>query len=65
MKIQGVTNGGASTELALLDVQVVPVPLVKPPTAPTKWPWRLGQDYFGAQVTDQLFHHPLVTLQFL
>lgn len=66
MGIQSVTNGGASTELAPLGVQVVPpISLVKPPTAPPKWPWRLRLHYFGVQVTDQLFHYPLVTLSFM
>lgn len=62
MGILSVTNGGASTGLALQDVQVVPH---SPCQLPHCWPWRLEQDYFGVQVTDQLFHNPLVTLQFL
>lgn len=58
MGIQSVTNGGASTELAPLGVQVVlHSPCQTPYTAPPKWPWRLGQDYFRVQVTDQLFHY--------
>lgn len=70
MGIQSVTNSGASRELAPLGVQVVlnsPCqPLhPPPPPLPPKWPWRLEQDYFGLQVRDQLFWHPLVTLQFL
>lgn len=66
MGIQSVTNVGASKELAPLGVQVVlHSPVTHTHTAPPKWPWRLGQDYFGGQVTDQVFHYPLVTLQFL
>lgn len=66
MGIQSVTNSGASTELALLGVQVILHSPCQPPTAALpKWPWRLEQDYFGVQVRDQLFCCPLVTLQFL
>lgn len=65
MGIQSVTNGGASTELAPLGVQVVlhspcQTPHCSPKVATETWA-RL----FRVQVTDQFFHYPLVTLQFL
>lgn len=65
MGILSVTNGGARTELAPLGVQVVLQSSCQAPRCSPKVATGLKQDYFGVQVTGQLFHYSLATLQFL